>query len=245
MTGKTASKTDQFEALCELVEELENRNLNYFLLHGTLLGLLRDGCLIPGDGDIDIGFDREKVSSEKLCEMMRSLGYEQHVYLGDFDSLYFVAGEVKVDLNLYRFNSADGMASCYWPVTKNNLLSKAIYNVAQGMTSDYSLGQLKGNFILSPAFDSALSSLLRLVGKTTPPALLNWIENLARANLLRPGFKVPASLIGPTKRLQISGKVFSIPSDPEALLEKFYGQDWLRPNSRYTWFEDSPAVVWS
>ncbi len=42
------------EVLLYIVDILEEQNITYFIDHGTLLGIIRDGDLIPWDSDIDI-----------------------------------------------------------------------------------------------------------------------------------------------------------------------------------------------
>ena len=50
---KTFLKNDPNFKDC--IEVLNKLKVNYWLCHGTLLGLIRDKSLIPWDNDIDIG----------------------------------------------------------------------------------------------------------------------------------------------------------------------------------------------
>lgn len=42
------------DLLCHLADSFENHNIPYFLDHGTLLGIYRDGDILPWDDDIDL-----------------------------------------------------------------------------------------------------------------------------------------------------------------------------------------------
>ena len=49
----------------ECIEVLNKLKIDYWVCHGTLLGIMRDKSLIPWDNDIDIGSwdlkDKEKI----------------------------------------------------------------------------------------------------------------------------------------------------------------------------------------
>lgn len=56
---------------------LENNNINYWIIGGTLLGSVRHGQLIPWDDDADIGIELNQI--DKLLEsnkLLNPLGYE-------------------------------------------------------------------------------------------------------------------------------------------------------------------------
>lgn len=44
-----------YNELKELIDILDSNNINYFMISGSLLGLLRNNKIIPYDNDIDIG----------------------------------------------------------------------------------------------------------------------------------------------------------------------------------------------
>lgn len=54
-----AELQDQRELLCRLAVELEKEEYPYFLASGTLLGIYRDGDLIPWDWDLQLYFRTE------------------------------------------------------------------------------------------------------------------------------------------------------------------------------------------
>ncbi len=50
------------QALLFVVNMLEDENITYFIDHGTLLGVVRDGDLIPWDDDIDLSIEEKDMN---------------------------------------------------------------------------------------------------------------------------------------------------------------------------------------
>lgn len=60
----------EYEILCSIVDFFENKNLNYILCGGTMLGAVRHNGFIPWDDDIDILVPREDY--ERFKEFVRN-----------------------------------------------------------------------------------------------------------------------------------------------------------------------------
>jgi glycerol-3-phosphate cytidylyltransferase len=82
-TGVKKRKFDTsqaFEALCRIDRALRSQGLRPFLVSGTLLGAVRDGALIAGDNDLDIGVFADEADSARLCDILRKHDEFQSVY---------------------------------------------------------------------------------------------------------------------------------------------------------------------
>jgi len=65
-----------FNNLVEICQVLEQCNIRYWISHGTMLGLYRDGSLIPWDDDADIGLDmRDRKKMKKAVEILAAKGF--------------------------------------------------------------------------------------------------------------------------------------------------------------------------
>ncbi len=68
------TSSENLELFCKISYK---KNIQIFLIFGTLLGLYRDGNLIKGDNDIDLGiFQDQRQDLINLKENLRNMGFE-------------------------------------------------------------------------------------------------------------------------------------------------------------------------
>ena len=113
-------KVDQnFE---EVIRLLNVNKIEYWICHGTLLGIIRDNELIPWDHDIDIAVWQDKSLKKKFINLMRDNDYVlKEKYLIDDDLLTFTKlGGREVDINFYekKFDNINPVAYIKWFVPK-------------------------------------------------------------------------------------------------------------------------------
>ena len=63
--------------LKSLIDILTENKINYWICHGTLLGIIRDKQLIPWDHDIDIGVIENKITRMTLPIMLKKKGFKE------------------------------------------------------------------------------------------------------------------------------------------------------------------------
>ena len=82
---------------------LEDNSVNYWLCHGTLLGIIRDGKLIEWDHDIDFAVWHNEIDKKKLKEIFLNNGFDLMSDGEGYDFITFSrGGNKRVDINLYR-----------------------------------------------------------------------------------------------------------------------------------------------
>jgi phosphorylcholine metabolism protein LicD len=111
------TKDARVTALVTTVEILDELGLDYWLCNGTLLGLVRDGELIPWDGDLDFGLGH----LEDRAAIRRAFESRGMIVQDDgsgSDYLTFIFMGTKVDLNFFA-PQGDEMVTL-WKVPKNS-----------------------------------------------------------------------------------------------------------------------------
>ena len=60
----------------ETINILNSNNINYWICHGTLLGIIRDGKLIEWDHDIDIAIWSDEIPKNLIIELMKKNNFK-------------------------------------------------------------------------------------------------------------------------------------------------------------------------
>ena len=71
MSYKINSNKKIDQNLVSLINILTENKINYWICHGTLLGIIRDKKLIPWDHDIDIGVIENKKYRKMLPILLK------------------------------------------------------------------------------------------------------------------------------------------------------------------------------
>lgn len=95
LEGKNLIEAEKL--LVDVISIVENCNVEYWLEGGTLLGLRREGRLLPWDDDLDISLHAKE--HEKLVFLMRTLkekGFRVRTRVFDADSDVFKKGNLRM-----------------------------------------------------------------------------------------------------------------------------------------------------
>ena len=210
----------------ETIELLNKHNIPYWACHGTLLGLIRDGGLIPWDHDIDIALWAESFSKKSLIELMLASGYSLKSDGADYDFVAFTKrGGREVDFNYYRIFHDSGMAYSEWFISRSKWtdLLDVIAN-----RSEYH-GKLEGIISQLYFFSPMASWIVRCLKKTS-------------LFYKSAGYTTPADLLRESKHVEISDLKVRVPLPCESVLEYVYGNSWRVPRKQYDWTKESPST---
>ena len=84
------------------VKILTDNNINYWVCHGTLLGIIRENRLLPWDHDIDFAvWDYEHSKEEILKIFAEDVRFKRETVPEEINSLHFSAVDKRVDINFY------------------------------------------------------------------------------------------------------------------------------------------------
>ena len=111
-----------------LIQILNNKNIPYWLCHGTLLGVIRDKKLIEWDHDIDIALWEGQISKTSIIKIMEENDFVLRRGFGVKDDVisFDKKGGRIVDINFYEIiksnQEKDDIAYVKWFVPKNNFM---------------------------------------------------------------------------------------------------------------------------
>ena len=218
-------KDSNFIIAIKILNELK---INYWVCHGTLLGIVRDKELLDWDNDIDIAVIEDEVNKNKIISEFLSNGFELKKKYFENDGLltFTKNGSKEVDINFYQLSSDKLKVSTYWSIPKN-VICKIIDVLANAKN-------YRGRFYKIINKLKFLQSMFANVKKF-----------LIKKDMfyLAIGYQHPYEFIRTKSKILFSNIELSIPKKPKEYLETIYGKDWMIPNKDFIWYKDSPALA--
>lgn len=229
MLDQNNSKENILDSDLEIVISLLNKNnINYWLCHGTLLGLVREGYLLPWDHDIDFACWKNDELRSVIIKIMTEHGYKLDHDGDGYDFLIFKGdGKRTIDFNFYHDNGS-GLAYSNWFISRNKIAGFILgieHNMKRIEPKSKVLKFTYNFFIFKP-----YSFIVRF---------------LKSKNLLykSAGYSTPLEYLSEFKMLNIDGVDLVIPQRYENILEFLYGEDWRVPKKNYDWVNDSSGTI--
>ena len=210
----------------ETIALLNSRNVPYWACHGTLLGLVRDGRLIPWDHDIDLAIWADDFPKNSLLELMVGSGYALKSDGSDYDFMQFTKGDGReVDFNFYRVTPGSEIAYSEWFISRSKLTSLIDLISKRGNYGGKWSGCVSSLYFLSP-LAGCLARALKKAGLFYKSA----------------GYTTPANLLRDFRYLEIPEAKVRVPCSHDAVLQYVYGKDWRVPKRQYDWTKESPST---
>ena len=123
--SKKELKKNGSNILCEIEDILNSCEINHFFDFGTLLGIVRENGIIPGDGDIDVGVfidsEDDKKRIEKLVNNKNVVKVRQFVIdkYGIAEESYFYKNKVRFDLHYYYGKGTERFCFLFYRLPEN------------------------------------------------------------------------------------------------------------------------------
>ena len=244
MLDKTAdiSATNTFEkemveVLQKIIMVLEKNSIEYWLIGGSLLGLIRDNKFIPWDDDIEIGLwinDRENVIKHLSQFEKKGLG-----------TITTTSDKIKFDLNY-----------------KNKSSEKIVFRGARLLFFKQFNGKsVRGAFYAKSLFGKSLVMLFNLLFNYNSKKVksdnrnkflfkIDFIHKISRnifdmivnfycfiRKKARFTYEIPFEYFESSVKKTFYNKEVSIPSRAEEYLSFRYGETWTKPQR--TWVDNS------
>ncbi len=211
----------------DCIEVLNKLKINYWLCHGTLLGVIRDKSLIPWDNDIDIG-SWDLKNKEKIITAFVKKGFRyQNKFFGNNYLLSFQKGKNRVvDINFYEIdNTRKYCFQRHYAI--RNIFCRFIYvfSVAKKYNGRFKI------LIRSFGFASKFFKLLK--------------KKLEKMNLfyIDAGFKTKIKYFKKIKTIKYYDVSVKIPIFYKNYFEDLYGKNWKIPDKKYYWEKNKNKTI--
>lgn len=216
---------------------LERLGLSWWLDQGTLLGLVRDGALLPWDSDIDLGVwssDIERTRPVLVREMRREYNVtvrDEKIKAEPRDS-----EGLSIDLQIYRIEGEQAWTTLPVRRRRNFLLRKLRKPLSRRLDA------------IKDRVNNRLAH--RRVPDEDREAPFDWLERLDhRISVLRTWIKTEPVLLSVDARyylerewIDVQGRRLPVPGRTEEYLAMKYGEDWRIPRRDWKYWRDDGAV---
>ncbi len=228
--------SDDDKVFLDVCQLLDKYNINFWICHGTLLGIVRENRLLPWDHDMDFAVWDSEVSKDEITDIFINNGYEQELVLGDMDCLHFYGKNKKIDISFYKVK--DNIASIKWIApSKSYFINVYLYCVEiiwekSSKNIQFSSGMIK------KIIQIILIRFLLVLKYFFSDSFKEFIYKNSFNYMNYTGYSYPINLMK-FKKIEYNGYLIQVPMDSEKCLELTYGSDWERPKSTYIWHEDA------
>ena len=226
------------------VQILNDNNINYWICHGTLLGIIRNKSLLTWDNDIDFAVWEDEYSKEDILKIFSiNKGFRKEISLEEINSLHFETMGKRVDINFYTRDK--DKAFIKWAVLTDEYynkfyLVKILYQfvisfLVNNVTIKKAVKSQKGKIFttIKSLIIIPLAILRKMLSTTTKKKLLE--KSYKKYDII--GYSYPIHLMK-FKEIEFMGMDISIPEKPEDVLKFTYGEDWKIPKKNYVWFKE-------
>jgi hypothetical protein len=226
-----------FQDVCQL---LDRHNINFWICHGTLLGIIRENRLLPWDHDMDFAVWDFEVSKDEVIDIFVSNGYKQELIFGDIDCLHFYGKNKKIDISFYKVKN--NIASIKWIAPPRSFLIKVYLYCIQIIWERSSKNIELSKGIIKKTIQIVLIKLILTLKYFFSDATKNFLYKNSIKYMYYTGYSYPSDLMV-FRSIKYNECLIQVPIDSEKCLELTYGNDWKKPKEKYIWYEEASNLA--
>ena len=230
------------EVLFKKVNEMfANSSFEYWICHGTLLGIIRDKKILSWDHDIDFAVWKDEVSIKNIEKLFKKNGFKQELIFGEEDCLHFKSNTKTIDISFY--DRKDGLASIKWIAPSNKIKNKVQYFIANRICQPKSVEDTKLNFKnIKSIIIYFFTKFLLLIVPLIPLRIKKQIYKQVEKNFYYTGYSYPIDLLK-FKKIKFLNDNIPVPIDSKKCLSLTYGKDWEIPKKNYIWYDEAENLT--
>ena len=230
---KTSTNIENLKSgLIELKQILDNEGIVYWLNMGTLLGAVRDGLLIPGDEDIDLGITINEVP--KLLNILSMLGNKGwQVDVTSFSIFVSKPNQnVMIEFIIYQQYQNYFWTPLIKKLPKFNAILKYVDLIAERAI-------YKGYHQNIPHKQALAYAIIpKFMDKIVRTMLFNLLERFGQKHY---AMKFPVRYLNDLETMSLYGESFKTPNPAKDYLEVIYGESWGIPDPNWK-LENTQAI---
>lgn len=220
--------------LVQAVKLMDENGVRYWITDGTLLGVIRDGHVLPWDDDVDFGVLKNETPRSLLIEIFTNAGFTYIETLPEMDSLHFKIGSVQLDINMYTIEEEKMFIK--WAVNPDHWVTKIAVQAINVIFEDTkNINKIWKN---SGKDLSYLKVLIQYAGRLFSIKFKEKMFSFAKRNYKLIGAVYPAYL-SKTKKIRYKGRFIYVPENSEEYLRLTFGNDWRIQKRNFNWTDDT------
>jgi len=226
LTKKFLKNDPNFSDTIQILNKLK---INYWVCHGTLLGLMRDKSLISWDNDIDIGSWEIKDKNDIINAFVAKGFKHKTKKFGNNNLISFEKGKNRaVDINFYELDKS--RKYCFQRhYAIRNIFCRAVYVLS--VSKNYN-----GRFKVVINKFGFLTKFFKRIKKILEKMNFFYVDA---------GFKTKKIYFQHFRYVNYYGIKVKIPIFYKKYFEDLYGIDWRIPDDKYYWEKNKNKKILS
>jgi phosphorylcholine metabolism protein LicD len=230
------------EVLKAISQLLVDNKINFWVCHGTLLGIIRENRLLPWDRDIDLAVWNHETDKNVIAKIFENEGYKQEYFFADVDSLHFYGNGKNIDINFFK--KSNGIGSWQGAIASEGFYNKIVIHFAHILhIEDLRKIELPKNY-LKKFFYLFFIFIVFFLRYFYTKKLKVMANKAALGRISYIGYSYPLDLLN-FKEINYKGIFLQVPINSEKCLELTYGPNWRVPKKDYVWHKDANNLIQS
>jgi phosphorylcholine metabolism protein LicD len=225
----------------EVAQILNDNKINYWLCHGTLLGIIRENRLLPWDHDIDFAIWDDEYSKDDILKLFSNeKKFQQIIVVEEMSNLHFLADDKRIDINFY--SRTKDIAYIKW-IVPGGIVLRSYYFIVNFINSNFSFKHTtEASTKIAKLIKFFIISILVLIKIILPKTIKQKLYKDLQDRVNYTGYSYPLSVMKFKTVNFLDVSVF-VPIESEKTLEITYGKDWKVPKQNYVWYKEAKNLL--
>jgi len=208
----------------EVIFLFNKKKINYWLCHGTLLGIVRNKNLIPWDHDVDLAVWTNRKTKKNIYSMLLNKGYKKKkkFFKGDNLLTMIKKGGREIDVNFYELSKSKEFAFQRHFYYKNFFI-RFVDVISKSNNYNGNYKEIIRNFKFMSTFFKKIKKILIKNG-------MYYKEY---------GYMTPSHFFMNLKTIKVKKLKLRVPKNAINYVKLIYGKSWKKPKKKFNWITDS------